>query len=200
MSEDDKVMILRLVKDYFSSATDSDALLVWGYVRGYDRRDAVRAVEEHRLEKGADAWRPDPKRVKAIAHGYHLHRRREFHAAQRVVDYLRRQPESAELLHGLPDPEAVEAHYTLVWSELTTADVNDTGRKAMRFLAYANARHAFSELGLDRDESDRRARDCVGLLPGEVIPRVAPFQALPGPPPSSWDARRQLAAAGGEAA
>jgi hypothetical protein len=200
MSEDDKVMILRLVKDHFHKATDSDALLVWAYLRGFDRCDAVRAIEEHRIEKGAYVSRPDLRRVKQIAHGYYLHRRGESHAAQRVVDYFRRHPDSAELLHGLPDAEAVEAHYTLVWSELATADVNDTGRKAMRFLAYANARHAFSELGLDRDESDRRARDCVGLLPGETIPRVAPFHALPGPPPSSWDARRQLAAAEGEAA
>jgi len=200
MSEDEKAVIFRLVKDHFSKATDSDALLVWGAVRGYDRRDAVRAVEEHRLEKGTDAWRPDVRRVKAIAHGYHVHRRRESHEAQRVVDYLRRQPESAELLHGLPDPEAVEAYFTSVWGEMEAADVDDAGRTAMRRLVYANAREAFAEVGLGRDESDRRARDCVGLLPGEVIPRVAPFQALPGPPPSSWDARRQLAAAGGEAA
>ena len=196
MDEYNKPAIMICVSEHFSKSTDADCRIVWEDVKGYGFEDAERAITEHRREKGAQAWRPDPRRIKSLAASYYRERQRTRWNAVRTVDHLRRENPSAELLAGLPDLEAIEAHFTHAWGLVEHESEPDSiGRNAARAFILLGARHVFEEIGVERAEADRRARECVDLMPGEKIPHRALFKPLPGPPPTSWEARKQLAIA-----
>src|SRR4051812_824743 len=90
MESTQEVNILCLVREHFSKATDGDGQLVWGDVKGFGFEDAKPAIIEHRREKGAQAWRPDPRRVKALAATYFRDRQRERWDSETLIGYLRR--------------------------------------------------------------------------------------------------------------
>jgi hypothetical protein len=191
----EKPNVLILVRDHFSKATDSDGLLVWEDCKGYGFEDAERAIVEHRREKGSQAYRPDPRRIKSLAASYHHDRQRTRWNKERTIDLLRREQPSAEYLHGLPDMEAIEMHFTHAWGMVEAATESASiGQNAARSFILLGAREAFTQIGLTDAEADRRARECVDLKPGEKIPRKPLFKEMEQPD-TSWEARQKLAAA-----
>lgn len=201
MDDFHKVAVMGAVLEHFHKATDADARITWDDVKGYGYEDAQRAIEEHRREKGSQAWRPDPRRIKALAASYYRERQRDRWDAERTIDYLRRQPESARMLHGLPDAEAIEAHYTTAWGMVESSTEEGIGRNVARSYILGGARQAFVQIGLNDAEAERRARECVELSPGEKIPR-SPLFREPPKPQTAWNTMKELAAVehGGHAA
>lgn len=192
MEASQEINVLCLVKEHFSKATDGDGKLVWDDVKGYGFEDARKAIVEHRREKGERAWRPDPRRIKALASSYFRDRQRERWDSETVIGFLRRNDKTG-LLQGLPDAEAIEAHYSSAWEGMTVDD--GIGKNVARSYILNGARLAFGEIGMEKSEADRRARQCVGLKEGERIPRRSLFQPEPEKPKTSHEALKELAVA-----
>lgn len=206
MEETCKVKILALVKDHFSKATDSDGLIVWDDVKGYGYDDARRAIEDHRREKGSMAYRPDPRRVRALAATYHRERVRKASARVRVIDWIRREDDHRATLHDLADAEAIVAKYRMAYDNLVASECDPIGFGIARAYIRSHAAAALREIGVPDADVIRDSGFCAGLEPGERLPRLVcerggtakPFQSDEPPPPSQqpYQALRALAEQG----
>src|SRR5205085_11775477 len=120
-----QVNILCLVREHFSKATDGDGTLVWEDVKGYAFDDARRAIVEHRREKGGQAWRPDPRRIKALAATFFNERRRSDYAF-RNIDAIRRADKDGSL-RDLSDERAILTHYRRCWEAVKASGADEIG-------------------------------------------------------------------------
>lgn len=194
MYENDKLTLMVTLKEHFSKATDGDAELMWQDLRTYDLPDARKAIEEHRREKGAQAWRPDLKRLRQLAAQYRNERKRTSYANERVIDGVRRDAGmSGDTRYvGMGDVAALTLHFVGAWDRVREDADNDQGRTSIRALIFNHAKRGFTEVGLTATEAEELARDCVGIAKGEKIITRAVFRS-PEEPQTSWEAIQAIA-------
>lgn len=197
MYDNDKLTLMVTLKEHFSKATDGDAELMWQDLRGYDLADAKRAIEEHRREKGAQAWRPDLKRLRQLAAEFRNARRRNTYANERIIDVVRRAAgmKGDTRYAGMGDVPALTLHFAGAWERVKEDAQDDRGRYFIRAMIFSHAMRGFSEVGLTDTEAEEVARECVDLAKGEKIIRQSLFKASEQPP-TSFEAMKQIAKAG----
>jgi hypothetical protein len=175
MYEHEKLNLMVAMKEHFNKATDGDGEILWADLKFYDLADAKRAIEEHRREKGAQAWRPDPARVKSLAAKYRNDRRRANYADERIIDSVRK----TAVINGDTslcgdDVAGLTLHFSRCWAETKKKANTDHGRNSIRALIFNHAKHGFGEVGLSQSEAEGLARDCVELANGERIMLALP--------------------------
>ena len=200
MYENDRLTLMVALKEHFSKATDGDAELMWQDLRGYDLADAKKAIEEHRREKGAQAWRPDLKRVRQLAAGFRNAKRRSNYANERIIDGVRREAgmKGDTRFVGVPDVAALTTHFAGAWDRVKEDADNEQGRTSIRALIFNHAKRGFAEVGMTDTEAEELARECVDIARGERIVTRSVLKS-PEPAPTSWDAIKSLALVEGKA-
>lgn len=191
MLESDAEDVCRLVKEHFSKATVADARLCWEVVKGYGREDAEHAIREHRLESGKTAWRPDPRRIGALAAKFY-HERMPRRVEERAVDVIRKfDPLTYD---GMDNMTILSHHFFQAWERVKETADTDRGRNGMRAMILGHARSAFRQEGLDDADADTEARACVELKPGERILLPSLLRSPePGGGTPSWSQLQKLA-------
>lgn len=193
MLDQDAEGVCLLVKEHFSKATQADARLCWEVVKGYSRQDAEQAVREHRLEKGAAAWRPDPRRIGALAAKFY-NERMPRRLEERAVDVIRKfDPLTYD---GMDAVTILQHHFSEAWERVKETADTDRGRNGMRAMILGHARSAFRQEGLADAGADTEARACVELNPGEriILPSLLKSPEKGGGS-SSWEQLQKLAVA-----
>ncbi len=198
MYESDKLTLMVSMREHFNKATDGDGEILWMDLRGYDLADAKKAIEEHRREKGAQAWRPDPKRVKQLAAEYRNTRRRKNYANERIIDGVRRDAgmNGDQRYVDVGDVPALLLHFADAWNVVKAQADTDHGRMSIRALIFNHAKRGFAEVGLSDTEAEEMARDCVELSKGERIVTKHVFKTPEPSGTSSWESLKELAKAG----
>lgn len=182
--------VIKLAGQYFTKATDADLNLIWDGVKGYDFADAERAIKEHRLECGKQAYRPDIRRIINLAAAYFRNRTISGRPQQRIIDFIRKfYPFAAN------DADIIREHFTSSWAAVKQANADLRGETIARAYILAHCRCALTEIGWSQTEADDAAHLYVGLEPGEKIPKQGIFNDIPKPleESKSWDAIVALA-------
>lgn len=199
MESSQQTNVLCLVRENFSKATDEDGRLVWDRVKGYGFDDAREAIREHRVEKGAQAWRPDIRRIASIAAARHNGRMRDRHAARPVHKQIAQdRPDLADL----DAASRVVTFFEEAWEHAKEAAAPDLAWAA-RAMIFAHCRRALQEANVE--DADVLARATVEAGPGERLAETVSQAILnrpKAPDTSSFSALKQLAVAehGGAAA
>lgn len=196
MNANDNLGVALKIREHFSKATDGDCNLIWEDVKGYELADAKKAIEEHHREKGAQAWRPDPKRIKQLCAGYRNARLRAQSKEEKVVDWLKRTARKSgdSRFEGLGDVAALMLHFSECWTDVAAQDVDERGRQGIRAMILNHATRAFGEVGLSDDEAAEMARGIVELKDGQRIMLSSVLKSPELPDTSSFTALKQLAA------
>ena len=216
MRDQDRDKVIETLRLHFTSVTDGDAELLWQQVRGQELADVIRALQEHRLDCGRSAYRPDIRIVHAKAMGYRQAKHKKHSTQQKTVSWIRNPgavvkrdckfgcchnptiPNPAEH-HGVADATVIYTHYSNTWAELAeNGDVDDYGKEMARAFILAHCRNALMEIG--SPHADAMARDAVGLDAGESITGGKMFRKPPIEPAertaaavAEMEARRQHA-------
>lgn len=193
------------LKNNFSKATDADAEMVWNDIRGVEFDDAHRAIIEHRREKGSQAWRPDPRRIKYLAYAALNDRRRAKSSELKIVDFIRRgdpaNPTPSDY-SSVSDRDAITDHFSAAWAAVATripdgsGDISPAGTVIARAYILNHCRVALTEIRMGLDDADTLARECVDLKKGQRIPSAGVFRKVPsasGEEFKSFDAITRLA-------
>jgi hypothetical protein len=170
--------IFALVRSHFSKATDGDAAMVWEDVKHLSFDEASHAIRDHRREKGSQAWRPDPSRIKAIGYGLHRSRIQAQRRDERIIDGVRRM--DRQRYHDMPDAAVLADHFAKAWfavcngaadsqGEFIEPCNDELGRASARSLIYYHALTSAREIGIGDVDAAEFARGCVGLDEGESI-------------------------------
>lgn len=195
----EKGFILTLVKEHFHKATDGDGSLVWESVKGLDIQDAEKAIVDHRLEKGAVAYRPDVRRISQLGHANRNERLRQNYRHEKVVEFVQRQARQNGDSRFEGEPvAALLLHFSEAWGVVKdqqgTSEYGTTGARAY---ILSHARKAFTEIGMDEKAAIDHARQCVELAAGETITMNPLFKGQEDvmQPQKPFDAIKQLATA-----
>lgn len=192
MLEQDQSKIVAAMREHFSKATDGDASLLWEEVKGESAADAQKAIKEHRMEKGAQAYRPDIRRVRSLATSYRLTRQRANSKEQKIIDWLRLGSKASEY-RGMDRVATLTLHFGDCWRILEgDKSIDDYGRQMSRAFILSHARHGFVEIGLSAEDAESCAREAVCLSPGESIKGGKMFRTV-SEPAKSIDALANLA-------
>lgn len=210
MEADNCKLVMDTCSQHFSKATDADLRLIWDRVKGYSLDDAIKAIEQHRIEKGSQAYRPDIQRIASLAANSFRNRQTATRPKQRIVDILRGNNPYA----AADDADVIQQHYSECWRDVEgLGDPSLPGSAIARAYIMNGARSALIEIGWEHAEADRMAHLIVGLEPGVKIPKQDvlkhPRSFLPGSggarphleldSPKSWDQLQSLARAEMEA-
>ena len=181
-----------MLKEHFHKSTDADCAVVWDQVKGLDfDRDVKHAITEHRLEKGASAFRPDPRRIRYIAYSSFNTRQRNAAVKEKIVDSIRKR----DLIRwdGEPAVRIIQTHFSEAWDTVKAGDASEYGKQIARAYIFRDAITAFREIDMSDKNAEAEARDCVELKSGERIkPHRTMFNKLPELQ-TSWEALKRLA-------
>lgn len=192
MEANQDAAVIDLLRQHFSKVTPGDADLVWKGVRGYSFEDSQRAIEEHHRERGAQAYRPDVKRISALAANYYRSRTSRGGREIRIVDFIR---QSSKLnTSRIKDADLIQRHFGECWGAVKSREPHDEGTSIARAYVMRHATDALTQIGWSHKEADECAHIIVGLEPGEKIPKQGLFN-IQSQAKTSWEALKDLAVA-----
>jgi hypothetical protein len=168
MYDSDRDELIATLRKHFTGSIEGDGELIWTKVKGMDLEDVIRSIQEHRLECGKTAYRPDIRRVVSMAIEYKNARNKSTSKKFKVIDWLRIF--FCEKYISVPDSSAIMDHFANCWSHIKQeVGIDEYGRQMSRAYILAHARMAFRELGITESNGDKFARDIVELADGEII-------------------------------
>ncbi len=170
MLDSDRERLIGLLRIHFTAASEGDLLLAWKDLRRFALNIAECAIEEHRRERGAAAWRPDLNRLKSLAWEKHSAKKREEAKHERIIDFCRKSYAADHAFYGLNDRAYLTLHFRRSWEAVQmnpTADAKS--KQQVRALIMNHATTAFEELGDTNAIAIETARDVVDLEPGQKI-------------------------------
>jgi hypothetical protein len=191
MYDHERDELVSTLRKHFTSISEGDCELMWAKAKGLDLPDMTKAIEEHRLECGKAAYRPDIRRLISMAIEYRNAKRAASSKKYRSVDWIR-STNPAEFV-GVDDVSVIDDHYRNCYAEIMEdANINAYGRQMARAYILSHARNAFREIGLIETDGEKSARAIVGLAIGESISGGQMFRKI-SPLKSSWEEAKRLA-------
>lgn len=156
-----------LMLQHFPSTTTGDQDLCWRKCKSYSEDECRKAIEEHHLEQGSRAYRPDAMRIGAILLRARQGQRPTYSGKEKIVTWIRRASPCGSTYVGQHDDAVIASHFSQAWKSTQNSGEPVSAIKAIQKTIKAHARQAFIEIGFGEADAHEIASTLVDLDPAE---------------------------------